>query len=207
MGFFKLLPQEDKFNVLFEVLADQCVRSIDLLELVLTKPDAPETHQGISELKKASKEKYEELSNQLCRSFITPFDREDLLLLGSTLYKSIKLTEKIKTILVLNKLKTYNSDFQQLLDILKRDVTSIKPLIVSLNKQRLKDVQKETAVLHKLEDDADDLLAQLVSKLCSGQLPYQEVILRKDVYLMFERLTDLYRDCANIALQIILKHT
>ena len=34
-----------------------------------------------------------------------------------------------------------------------------------------------------------------------------EVILRKDIYEMMEDVTDMYRDAANIALRIVLKHT
>lgn len=208
MGLFNLLPKDDQFNGMFETLAGQCVTSVSLLEKGCLTLSDHDSHTALSKLRKECKESYETLSNALCLSFITPFDREDLLLLGSKLYKIVKLTEKIQESIVVNELPVWKDDFKDLSQIITADSKVILPLIKAFIKQNLKAVQDETRVLQRLEGDADSLLTQKIKLLCADKtLSFQEVILRKDIYEMFEKLTDLYRDCGNITLQILLKHT
>ncbi len=208
MGFLGFLPNDEKFNVLFKTLASQCVQSIEFLEKSVLNLESTESQTELSKLKQAAKQNHETLTNELCLSFITPFDREDLLLLGFKLYKIVKLAEKIKDMIVVSGLKVHEEDFVRLVSILKKDSHVIEPLIKGFINQKLKEVQKEAAVLNQLEGNADVLLMELVQKLCANKdLSFQEVIIRKDIYEMFEKLTDLYRDSGNIALQVILKHS
>ncbi len=212
MGIFKFnfMPRDERFYTFFEELAQYCVDSANLIgQLGDAKTDADfeQISAKPGALKKLAKTKYEDLSAQLCRSFITPFDREDLLLLGSSMYRSIKLAEKIQKRVIINRLDLSHESFLAMTSIVQKEAVALKALIHSFNKHRLKDMQQENRVLHELEDQADELLGTLLYSLSKESLSVYDLLLRKDVYEMFERLTDRYRDCGNLALQIVLKHT
>jgi len=184
---------------------------VDLIEQLSchTADEAQRNQIGkqIDDLKKSAKSLYEELASQLCRSFITPFDREDLLQLGVILYWNTKLVEKIKNKILIHNLFMLKDDYARLVKILKKDAEALQLLIKGLNKHNLAEVQKANLLLHEYEESADDLLEHLIFDICHADLPVPEIMLRKDLYKIFERLTDLYRDCGNIALQILLKHS
>lgn len=208
---FSILPRDDKFYKFFEDLAVYCSKSVNLIEqLACHANDEAKRNQlssEIDETKKNAKALYEQLSEESCISFITPFDREDLLQLGVLLYWNTKLVEKIKNRIVIHKLAMHNDDYLKLIKILKKDAEALQMLIKGLNKHNLADLQKANGLLHEYEESADDLLEHLIYELCHSDLPAPKIMVRKDLYKIFERLTDLYRDCGNIALQILLKHS
>ncbi len=51
------------------------------------------------------------------------------------------------------------------------------------------------------------MLGQLLKNLFKGDRDIRDLILRKDVYDMLEKVLDRYRDASAVALQIVLKHS
>lgn len=207
---FEILPKEEKFYHYFESLSGHCISSAQLIDQLVKLPAHSDT-SGLSEqlsaLKKLSKSQYEELSSALCRSFITPFDREDLLSLGSYIYRGIKLSEKIKQRAILNNISLNHETFQKLSEVVSQEAATLHTLILALNKTDLTGVEKANRRLHELEDQGDILLEEGMRRLFDPSLSLPEILVMKDLYKMFEFLTDLYRDCGTLALNIILKHT
>jgi len=204
------LPKEEKFYSFLNDLVSRSKKAAKLMEKITEDQDlahAKELAEQVREIKRTSKALQQDLSEQLCRHFITPYDREDILSFATILYRSIKLIEKITNRLLIYKFKNHENDFLRMSEIVSLQVTSLESLVKQLNEHNLRGVQKETRVLYEFEDKADEVLEQLISNLCETDLPYQEVLIRKDLYEMFERLTNMYRDGGNLALQIILKHS
>ena len=70
-----------------------------------------------------------------------------------------------------------------------------------------KTIVGKVAQLHTLEANGDEVLGQLLSDLFKNHQDARDLILRKDIYDMLEKVLDRYRDAAEIALQIVLKHS
>ena len=71
---------------------------------------------------------------------------------------------------------------------------------------------KETRVakarqLQELENKGDAILGELLVELFRNSTDPRDLILRKDIYDMLEKVIDRYRDAAGVALQIVLKHS
>jgi hypothetical protein len=62
-------------------------------------------------------------------------------------------------------------------------------------------------VLHDLENRGDTVLNELLADLFRNESDVKQLILRKDVYDMLEKVIDRYRNAGAIALQIVLKHS
>ncbi|MBM3618329.1 MAG: DUF47 family protein, partial [Alphaproteobacteria bacterium] len=136
------------------------------------------------------------------------FDREDMLEFATNVHRNIKLSDKIKTRIQRHKLAERNSDFSRMLNVLSRHADKLLVLVEHMNKNNLLESESSWRDLRELEQEADDLLDVLVAELIATEnIGIQEAFVRKDIYEMFERLSDAYSDAGTFALQIVMKHT
>src|SRR4051812_42410817 len=94
----KLLGREEKFYDLLEASAQQADTSVHHLIGLLQKleqHDTPENLEQFAHSRREDKRITQELTEQLSKTFVTPFEREDIQELASALYKIPKTVEKI----------------------------------------------------------------------------------------------------------------
>ena len=211
LKLLNFLPQEEKFYRMMEELSVYANRSVLQLEILLKTDDPAQMDHAaveISDIKTQAKACNRNLTHEVCRTFITPFDREDIQGFAVTLYNIPKLINKIQNRLMLHRIRPFNNDFIRMVDIMVQQTTALSEVIQLLNNGRkVKDMHEKSARLHDLEDQGDQLLGQLIAESFFSIQDTREVILRKDIYEMLEDVTDFYRDCANLALRIVLKHS
>ncbi len=211
MKLLNILPREEKFYHLIEDLSQYANESARLLHIIVTSENEQEivkSGQKISQAKSEAKKLYENLTEEVCRTFITPFDREDIQAFADVLYNIPKLIEKVQDRLITHKLRPFNNDFPRMSEIISRQSEHLEKVIRILNNgQKLREMHEASGHLHELEDKGDALLGHLIAELFWSISDTRELILRKDVYEMLEDITDFYRDCANLALRIVLKHS
>lgn len=206
----KLLPREEKFYHVLADLADLSGKTLDSLEKFMRSGASGEQEnllaEEIADARKRAKAMCDTLSEQLSRSFITPFDREDMLEFANMLNRNIKLIDKIKNRLVRHKVAERQNDFSRMMKIMQTQVQILREIVGHLNDNNMDETQAGWSRLSDLEREADELLEQLITELMQGQMTMQEAFVRKDIYEMFERLSDAYRDAGTVAVQIVLKH-
>jgi len=211
MALMNLLPKEEKFYVMIDDLAKVATQTSDyLVQMVETDDEAQRFRfsQCIREQKDKAKIQLAEMNSEVCRTFITPFDREDLQGFGSKLYQIPKLIDKAQNRMLTHKLQPFNGDFNRLTDLIKAQTGVLEEIVYYLKKGRkIKEIEENVAQIHDLEDQGDQILGQLIAESFYSIQDVRELILRKDIYEMLEHVTDYYRDCANLALQIVLKHS
>ena len=94
----KLLGREEKFYDLLEASAQQADTSVHHLIGLLQKleqHDTPENLEQFAHSRREDKRITQELTEQLSKTFVTHFEREDIQELASALYKIPKTVEKI----------------------------------------------------------------------------------------------------------------
>jgi uncharacterized protein Yka (UPF0111/DUF47 family) len=94
----KLLGRDGKFYDLLEASAQQADTSVHHLIGLLQKleqHDTPENLEQFAHSRREDKRITQELTEQLSKTFITPFEREDIQELASARYKIPKTVEKI----------------------------------------------------------------------------------------------------------------
>lgn len=206
----KLLPTEEGFyGTLAELAAISKHSTLSLQQFVEKATQGEfdsELAQQIASDRAQAKAMCDKFSQDLGRSFITPFDREDMLEFANVLNRNIKLTDKIKTRMQRSQLIERGGDFSAMLKIMQEQVAILQEVVKQLNSNKMEETQKAAAKLNDLEREADELLEHLIENLCNDNLSMQEAFVRKDIYEMFERLSDAYRDAGNAAVQIVLKH-
>lgn len=205
------LPKEDKFFELMRALSAQAHDSAVLLNAFTAMPNGAErdvVSQKIAAVKAESKRLMQRVTNEVSISFITPFDREDIQEFCSHMYKSPKTIDKIRERLELHNIGATDGEFALQVSLIVQEAAAMQDIVEALTRKgAAKKIMEKVDELHALESSGDEVLSSLLHKLFTGTQDARELILRKDIYDMLEKVLDRYRDAAAVALQIVLKHS
>lgn len=210
LNIARLLPNEGKFLRYLEQLGAKAHESAGLLKTYVENadPDArAKAGAAITECKAEAKRISAEVTRELCLTFVTPFDREDIQDFSADLYKIPKTVEKLREYLELHKVKELGELSAQI-DLITEEADAMDKMIRALiDGGKPKQIIEQAELLDQLENKGDDILSGLLVKLIDNTQDTRQLILRKDIYDMLERIVDRYRDAAGVALQIALKHS
>ncbi len=206
-----LKPKDNKFCVLLEGLSAEAQGCALYLKTFVESTDAAEQARAgaaIEAARKRSKELTAQVTAELCRTYITPFDREDIQDIAADLYKIPKTIEKIKERLATHGIASVKGDFSRQIDLIVQEAEAMEEMMKELTKGHDDDrIIAKAAVLQELENRGDTILGELLVSLFKENTDARDLILRKDIYDMLEKVVDRYRDAAGVALQIVLKHS
>jgi uncharacterized protein Yka (UPF0111/DUF47 family) len=209
---FNLLPREDKFIKMLMELDANASNSARLLRmLVANRQDAvvtQQTYEAINKSRREAKKTLEHITQEICRTLITPFDREDIQEFATMLYHIPKIISKVTERMLTHNMQSFHGDFEQFVAIIERQAEAMSAVLQEFSgKLNSRTINAKAAILHELEDQGDVVLGKLIASSFNDITDTRELILRKDIYEMLEDVTDQYRDAASVALQIMLKHT
>jgi len=141
----------------------------------------------------------------LNKTFITPFEREDIM--GLTL----KLDDVLDCLeACASRLELYNiakADRYMLLftSNIEACIQEIAYAINHLVDKRLSDMGKHTQRINELENEGDTLLRESLKALFSSNMDAIELIKRKEIYDMMEAVSDSCEDVADIMEGLIMR--
>ena len=213
MHFLKrLFGRDDKFYDLLESSVDEAKHSATILrELIPKLGDEREVQEAI-ELLAQSRRKHkrisQEITTQLCRTFVTPLDREDIEALSSSLARVPKTMEKIGERLLICPLNTHTESLAKQAAMLEQAVATVAVMVKSLRRNpHVEEIEDEYGQLQALEGDADRYMIALLRELFQGQAEAKIVVFLKDMYELLEKAIDRCRDAGNVVFQVVLKYS
>ena len=211
MKSFSLLPRQEKFYIYLTELSAKANVCAHHLKAYVEAPDAAARQkigQDLADCRVQSKAIMGEITGELCRSFITPFDREDIQNFAQCLYYIPKTIEKVVQRMELHGLKGAKGDFLRQIDLIAGEARVMEDMVADLTgKRNSKQVLRAVEHLHELEQKGDDVLQELLGALFVEGRDIKDLILRKDIYALLEKVIDCYRDAAAVTLQIVLKYS
>jgi len=201
----RLLPTSPKFFDLFERQAAIVLEGARALkELAQNFDHVEQKAVQIKELETQGDHITHELIDSLNRTFITPFDREDIHALASALDDVLDNIEGVSSRLALFKVKQLTSGSRELIDIIEKGCVAIHEAVKCL-RDRKKSAQFLVEI-NKLENDADAISRDLTAKLFEDAADFRELIKWKELYGRLEATTDDCEDVANIIEGIFVKN-
>jgi uncharacterized protein Yka (UPF0111/DUF47 family) len=204
----KLLGHDDKFFDLLEASAVEAQSSVQLLVDLLKKSDSIPTIDELVRTRRKDKRITEEITEQLCKTFVTPLEREDIEELSIALYKIPKTVEKFSEKFLLCHPHIKNVDFSPQLSILQQTTDTVTQMVKKLRARAHLEIMKEhNDKMHYLEGEADKLMLELIKELYSGRHEPLKVIIILDLYETLEKVIDRCRDAGNVLFQIVLKYS
>jgi len=204
----RLLGYDDKFFALLEASAAEAQTSVHLLRDLLRRADGNPTLEEFAATRRKGKRITEEISEQLCKTFVTPLEREDIEALSVALYKIPKTIEKFSEKYACCRAQLGHLDFSRQLDLIEQAAAAVVTMTGRLrHRPHVESLQDENERLLRLEGDADRLILALVRDLYSGQHEPLRVIILLDLHETLEKVMDRCRDAGHVIFQTVLKYS
>ncbi|MCX6004659.1 MAG: DUF47 domain-containing protein [Chloroflexi bacterium] len=206
---FNLMPRDDRFFDLFEVSAQNMVRAAESLkELVYSWENIDQKVEDLIKIEHQGDTITHEIMFQLNRSFITPFDREDITQLAHALDDVTDLIQAAADAMVLYKVKAPGQRAKELADILVQTTTEVQRVMPSLRKHNanLEKILSSCVEINRLENLGDTIYRSALSELFEDNTETAELIKWREIYEHMEGATDMCEDVANVLEGVALKH-
>src|SRR3954463_15517706 len=204
----QVIGKDDKFFQLMEGSAEEARASIEALGKMLKHPDGARSLDAFAEIRRKDKLITQELSEHLCKTFVTPLEREDIEALSNALYKIPKTVEKFSERLMIAGTQVHDGDFTKHLPLLDQAGDCVVLLVKELRKGvNLEKVKAQNDKLQQIEGEADKLMLELLRDLYNGDHSSMRVVVMKDLLEILEKVFDRCRDAGNVVFHIVLKHS
>ena len=203
---FRIRPVETTFYELFTEMANHLVLGADLLAQML---DTGTDKKSIGEQMREAEHQADETTHKIIKransTFITPFDREDIYRLASSLDDVMDFMEETVDLVGLYELGDLPADFAPQVEVLQRATQLTAEAMPRL--RTMKDLDEYWIEINRLENQGDRSYRRAVAKLFSGSYKSLEVLKLKDVVDSLEHAIDALESVANTVEQIAVKES
>lgn len=205
-----LVPKDKKFFPLFEEASSNLVQLASILHEAVNLPSKERDvlFSKIDELEQRGEDITRQTNLELSRNFITPFDREDIHSLITSidyvadnlhgassrmrLYQVGKITKSIR------KLTEINLEACQNIDNAVKELRDLK---------RMKNITDACSRISKLESKSDSVYDKAVADLFENETDAKNIIKYKEVLSVLETATDKCKRVASVLESISVKHS
>jgi predicted phosphate transport protein (TIGR00153 family) len=204
-----LVPKDRKFFPLFIEASDNLVLASGLLVKLLGENDLDQREVYIKMIKDAEHKGDDithNLLNELNGTFITPFDREDIHQLISTIDDVVDYIHTASTKVHFYKLPTFPEEFVKIADYIQAANKEIQMVLSSV--KSASDFLKFSDSCTKIsnyESEVDYLYQEYLSNLFELETNAINLIKKRDILASLEKAVDKCDDVANVFSSIIVK--
>ena len=210
-NFFQfLVPKDKKFFPLFEQASSNLIEIATNLHEAVNLPlkEREVLFQKIDTLEQKGEDITRQTNVELSRNFITPFDREDIHALITSidnvadylhgaasrmrLYQVDKITKSIR------KLTEINLEACQNIDVAVRELRDLK---------KMKNITDAIVRINKLENKSDNVYDKAVLDLFENETDAKNIIKYKEVLSVLENAADKCKSVASVLESISVKHS
>jgi uncharacterized protein len=200
----RLIPRDEKFFELFVTDGQNLLEAARKLEaMVATYDRLDERVAEIQALEKRGDQIDDEVAKRLRRSFITPFDREDIHELVVHLDDVVDGIQASAETFLIYQISRPGDEVRQLVGIIAGQAIQLLEALTKLEKG--KGLETHLAMVHELEHQADGLSRAAIGRLFRDRLDPLEVIKLRDLYNILEETIDAAEDAAEVIERILHK--
>ena len=202
---FRLIPREEKFYNDFQALADELKRGARLLEEMVA-PDRPiwDKAEEIKEVEHKCDFLTHEIIQRLNRTFVTPLDREDIYALARSLDDVMDAIDASATLVRLYRLDRVRYGARELAHVISASTDQVRLALDAMEQH--KGVITHAVEINRLENEADRIHQQAVTRLFDEERDPIVVMKWKEALDFLEDATDRCEDVANVLEGVMVKH-
>ncbi len=205
---FSLLPRGKIFFELFQESAVNMVETAELMKDMVDHWEKLEHNVAqIEECEHKGDNTTHRIIELLHRSFVTPFDQEDMALLAHSLDDIVDLIHAAAVAMFIYKIDTPKEGAKDLADII---VSASKEVAVALGqlppRPKLTQVLKHCIEINRLENAADSVFRSAMAELFDNCTNTADIIKWREILEHMESATDRCEDVANVLEGVALKH-
>jgi predicted phosphate transport protein (TIGR00153 family) len=210
-SFLKIfVPKDHSFFPLFESDAQNLVRAAELLREMVASSDTSEherLYKEIRDVEHIGDEITNKTYEQLNKSFITPFDREDIHELTANIDDVVDSINGIARRICLYKPKKMMPIYKEMAELVYQGAKEIETAIHCLkdpiaNKEK---ISRACGIVTAIEHKADDIYFTGISELFEKEEDPKELIKNNKILEMLERSIDEEEDVTDTLKSILIK--
>ncbi|MEO7983387.1 MAG: DUF47 family protein [Bacteroidota bacterium] len=210
-SFLKIfMPKNRIFYELFEKVATNVEKMGSLLKDVVAEPDFDKRAALITQLEDlehANDEYTHNLFTELGRNFITPFDREDIHYLATSLDDIADYIYAAGKKINFYRVNPNDTGMQKFAELIEQGAAQVKIAVVELRDMKnMRNITEALVKINSIENQADDVFDFSIEKLFATEPDAKEVIKKREIYQVMEIVTDKCEDASNVIESIIIKY-
>ena len=204
---FRVTPRANAFYDMFAASAANLVVGVKILTELLgsTPPERAAIGERMKVAEHASDEITHAIMNEANSSFITPFDREDIYRLASSLDDVMDAIEAAVDLVVLYNILELPTGLADQVEVLERAAEVTAEAMPRL--RAMKNLREYWIEINRLENAGDAIYRRLLAKLYSGEFDALTVLKLKEVIDQLEAAADAFENVANTVESIAVKES
>jgi len=205
---FPFIPREEKFFELFEESAHNAVKTAQRLKKLLDTWQDVEIMVGeITELEHEGDRITHQIMKELNRTFVTPFDREDIASLAHSLDDVTDFIHAAADAMLIYKVDQPTQRAKELAETIVQAAAEIERAVPQLrHRAQLKQIFERCVEINRLENVADKVFRAAMAELFDDSKDFAHVIKWREIYEHMESATDRCEDVANVLEGVAIKH-
>jgi predicted phosphate transport protein (TIGR00153 family) len=202
---FNIRPVDGVFYQLFSDSAQHLVRGAGLLaEMFAEGTDHAAKAKEMREAESIADGTTREIIQRVNKTFVTPFDREDIYALAYGLDDAMDEMEEAADLINLYGVSSYPEEFAKQVELIQRCAELTAGAMPRL---RTLDLEEYWLEVGRLEKAGDKSYRRIISKLFSGNYDAMEVLKLKDVVETLEGAINAFETVAKRVEQIAVKES
>jgi predicted phosphate transport protein (TIGR00153 family) len=206
----KFLPKDKVFYSIFEQVGANLQEMGGAFRAAIEETNETKRTQMLRALEDGE-HKNDDLTHkifvELGQNFITPFDREDIHYLATSLDDVADFIYASSKKMVNYKVRTIDTYMREMVIVIQNAIVALDKALHELrNMKNLRAITEACVLINSLENQADDLLDNAIINLFASNTDAIELVKLKDIYQDMEIITDKCEDAANVIESIIIKY-
>lgn len=203
-----IMPREQKFFDLFEESAKNITKAArELKEMIDTWQFIDSRVAEITELEHEGDTIAHQILSLLHRTFVTPFDREDIALLAHTMDDIIDFVHATADSMFIYKITAPTQRAKELADIIVQGAVEVEKAVHGLRrKSEFKQILERCVEINRLENMADRVYRAAIGEIFENSTDIAQIIKWREIYEHMETATDRAEDVADVLEGVALKN-
>jgi hypothetical protein len=202
----RLIPRERKFFQMFADVSENLTEGARLLHDMLKNPvDLAPRIAKLQEVEHRGDEMTHDIIRMLNKTFITPFDREDIHRLTSSLDDVLDFVNAAAVRMSLYRITAPPPVAADLASLIVAQAEELSKGVSLLGTNQK--VLDHCTEVNRLENEADRISRRAIAELFDREKDPIQLIKIKELYEVLETATDKAEDAANVLEAVVLKST
>lgn len=205
--FSRFLPTEFNFFDLFDRQAAYAVdAAVYFKEMVSAGAVDEKAHQKMKDIEHQGDEVAHEIIDRLNKTFITPFDREDIHKLAKELDDIVDMLHTIASRMKVYKIAGVDKNLVEFSVVIEKSVRAVACAVKAMrNIKNLKAVSDACVEVNSFENIGDAMRDAVLAELFETAKDPILVIKLKEIYQDAETVLDICEDVAHVVESILVK--
>ncbi|MBK0381437.1 DUF47 domain-containing protein [Pedobacter sp. SD-b] len=208
--FSYFIPKDRKFFPLFESASSNLVEMGILIKKLVNTDDLAirePIHKEIEQLEHKGDEITHQIYLELSKTFITPFDREDIHTLATTIDDVADYIHGSSNRILLYNVNESTPAIKKLADLVAQACVDVDKAIKEIkNLKNIRVITDSCVRINSIENQADEVFDQAIGDLFDYEDDAKVIMKYKEVLNALEAATDMCEDVANVLETILVKN-